>query len=267
MLKRLLVCALVLLFTVPSLASAEPPEPERGLGIVNPEMPTAEDLIYRAYIGLIGWTVARGSYARNKDGSRMKYFRLVEILQAPVQPATITGIPFGPPKIRKIYFQVVARANKAFPESPKDIDSEVRIVVVETTRTDEFFVSRYYVGKDNNLDGLPNSVKEWTAYKSLKTKKVVKRDKVKAPDIPESAEIVDMTWGKWSAEFIKLFQLHALEDFSGWFWFDSNPELREVILEELAYDKESNCCFSFNSNLASDADLWLDGTKARQEGL
>lgn len=268
MLKRLLVCILILLFAVPSLAANLPSEKAKGVGIISPEMPTSEDLIHEAYQGLIVWTVNRGRYTANRDGSKMKYHRLVEVLQAPTQPATVTGIPFGPPKMVKVYFQVIASSKKAIPESKEDINSIVRIVVVETTRGKEFYVCKYYSGVDSNLDGLPNSIEEWTAYKSLVTGKVVKRGKVKAPDVPKSAEIIDMTWGKWLAEFIKLYQLHALEDLSR--WYEDGWDLREAIFKELANENEESVYRSdSNLNPAYHPSIWSGDADARigQAGL
>ena len=261
MLKKLSICVLLLLFAVPSLANGLPSEPKKGIGLLYREMPTADDLIYRAYQDLILWTLKGGQYTRNKDGSRMRYYKFVEVIQAPTQVATITGIPFGPPKMLKAYFQVIARAKTAVPESVEDIDTKVRIVIVEITRNEKLYTCKYYVGEDSNLDGLPNSVKEWTAYKSLETNKVVKRGKEKAPDVPKLAEIVDPTWDEWLAEFIKFYQLHALEDLSR--WYEKGPGLREVILEELIHeDKGSDSRSSFNSNPASDPDIWPDNAYA-----
>jgi hypothetical protein len=268
MLKKLLICVLLLLFAVPSLANGLPSEPKKGIGMLYQDMPTADDLIYRAYNGLILWTLKGGQYTKNKDGSRMRYRKFMEVMQAPTQPATVTGIPFGPPKMLKVYFQVVARAKTAVPKSVEDIDAKVRIIVVETTRGEKLYTSKYYVGIDNNLDGLPNSVEEWTAYKSLETKRIVKRDKEKAPDVPKLAEIVDPTWDMWLAEFIKLYQLHALEDLSA--WYKEGPGVQEAIFEELAYeDKRSDSRSNFNFNPASDADIWPNSAyaEARPAGL
>lgn len=225
MLKRLiiLISAIVLLMPVTGLCG-----PTFGIDPV-PFM-DFDKLIHKSYTNLIGWTLENGSYSRSST-SRMKFIRLVEVFDSPY---TFVSLDVKPPKVRKVYFQVIAKTKVQNPTKEEDIDMFVRIVEVVMEHVNGDVKYTYHVAIDKTISGLPNEIKDWVEIKTLEKKKIKKNDK-KNVELPPGAEIIDMKWGYWLVEFIKLYHLDLMESGKR---FYPGPRVREVILEEL-YGEES----------------------------
>jgi len=228
MLKKLIILtlAMVLLIPVTGLCQRDSPSFNKD---PKPFM-NFDELIYKSYLNLIGWTLENGSYSRSST-SRMRFIRLVEIFDSPY---TFVSLNVKPPKVRKVYFQVIAKAKVQNPAKEEDIDMFVRIVEVIMEHVGGDVKYTYHVAIDKTVSGLPNEIKDWVEIKTLEKKKIKKNTKENV-ELPPGAEIVDMKWGYWLAEFIKLYHLDLMESGKR---FYPGPRLREVILEEL-YGKES----------------------------
>jgi hypothetical protein len=197
---------------------------------------------------LIDWTLDHGHYSLHKS-SRMKFIRLVEVFNSPY---TFCSTDIKTPKIRKVYFQVVVKAKVVPPTKEEDIELTVRIVEAIMEHVNGDIKYTYHVGVDKTMSGLPNDVKDWVEVRTLDRKKVSK-SVVKDAELPPGAEIVDMKWGYWLAEFIKLYHLNLEESMPS--FENRGPELREAILEEL-YGEESAGRFRHNSMPADQSLLW-----------
>lgn len=228
MLKKLIILILAMVLLIPVTGLCQ----RGGPSFSKDPIPFMDfdELIYESYLDLIGWTLDNGNYSRSST-SRMRFIRLVEVFDSPY---TFVSLDVKPPKLRKIYFQVIAKAKVQNPAKEEDIDMFVRIVEVVMEHVNGDVKYTYHVAIDKTLSGLPNEIKDWVEIKTLE-KKRIKKDTKKNVELPPGAEIVDMKWGYWLAEFIKLYHLDLMESVKR---FYPGPRLREAILEEL-YGEES----------------------------
>jgi len=251
MLKKLIILLLAVILLVPVTGFCQ--RQVRSLEKEPLPFVGAEDLIYGSYLNLIGWTMDNGSYSLRKKGGRMKFIRLIEVFDSPY---IFCNTNIKTPKIRKIYFQVIAKSKVENPIKEDDIEILVRIVEVIMEHVDGNVKYTYYVAVDNTLSGLPNDIKDWVEIKDLKGKRLEKRaneyGRDEGAELPPGAEIVDMKWGYWLAEFIKLYHLGLMESIPS---FRPGPKLREVILEEL-YGEESAGRFGHNPMPIDQSLLW-----------
>lgn len=229
MLKKLIMLALALLLLLPTAGLCQRDEPSFSIDPV-PFM-DADDLIYESYLKLVYWTLENGNYSYSRT-SRMRYIRLVEVFDSPY---IFCSLEVKPPKVRKVYFQVVAKAKVQNPTKDEDIDMFVRIVEVIMEHVDGNVKYTYHVAVDKTMSGLPNEIKDYVSIKTLKRKQIEKHVK-EGVELPPEAEIVDMKWGYWLAEFIKLYHLDFMEAIPS--YREPKLRLREAALEEL-YGKES----------------------------
>jgi hypothetical protein len=222
----------------------------------------SDELIYKSYLRLIHWTMENGSYSLSRNG-RMKYIRLIEIFDSPY---TFVSLDVKPPKVRKVYFQLIGRAKVQNPTKEGDIELFTRIVEVIMEHADGNVKYTYHVRIDRTMSGLPNEVKDWVSIMTLKRKQISKHVLNEDEELPPGAEIVDMKWGYWLAEFIKLYHLDLIE--SGNSFFERGPKLREAILEEL-YGKESAGRIRHDLSAVDQSLLWagIDHSEDQQQRI
>ncbi|MCK4976828.1 MAG: hypothetical protein KAS36_07850 [Anaerolineales bacterium] len=229
MLRKLIILTLAMVLSMPVAGFCQQNKPSFSIDPI-PFMDT-DELIHKSYTELIRWTLRNGSSSRSNT-SRMRFVRLVEVFDSPY---TFVSLDVKPPKVRKVYFQVIAKTKVQNPTKEEDIDMFVRIVEVVMEHANGNVKYAYYVAIDKTMSGLPNELKDWVAIKTLEGKQLKKSVLNKDEELPPGAEIVDMKWGYWLAEFIKLYHLNFMESIPS---FRHGPKLREAILEEL-YGEES----------------------------
>ena len=248
MLKRLIILAISAILLMPTVGLCEPVE--RGIQKHYLPFMQSDDLIHLSYLRLVEWVTEHGDYS-GRGNSKMKYLRLVEVFDSPY---VFCSTDVKTPKIRKLYFQMVAKAKVRNPSKPEDIESMIRIVEVIIEHKNGKLYYSYHVAADKNLSGLPNEVQDWTVVKDLKGHKVSSTPK-KSVDAPPEAEIVDLKWAKYLADFIKIYHLDLMESWGKPGSEERGPELKEVILEAL-YGKESAGRSGHNPMPSDQSLLW-----------